>query len=564
MAFKRLSRIPRYEHLPRLGCFSRRWIGWAALVLNFWAGVAAAQGPSLSPATPEAVSPVGNAQPGQVLPLEPLAPPMPQMAPAERQLVADVRITGNAVTKDYQIQKHIQTRQDREFDPELVQADVRRLLSTGLFRDVRTYTKQSPAGVIVTYEVLERPRVRYVRHLGNRGMSEKKLNKEHGIKVGDPINVYTTDEGRRKIEELYHRGGYPNAHVSILEGDKQGDKGVVYLINEGQIERISKVEFEGNTIASDERLKTQIESKPGVLWYFFGGKVDREKIDADVEKLTAYYRSLGYFRARIGRELVFDDSGKWLTLKFVIDEGPRYVVRNVSLEGNTKFASEPLLGFLQMKSGAYFDQADMNKDINTLIDLYGSQGYVFADVQADPRFLEEPGQLDLIYRVREGQVFTVGDVNVKIAGEFPHTRDTVVLNRLDLRPGDIIDSRKMRDAERRLKASQLFNTNPQEGEVPRVTVRPPDLDAISQMAVRGQTPDTPLVPQSNPYLATGAQPTAYRAEASPVVAPPTPQLPPGATPPPAMNAPSVYSWNGPVQTAVPAPPAPQYAPATYR
>lgn len=520
----------------------------AAVLALVETNVASAQGPSLAPAVPpQAAAPV---QPGEVLPLEPLAPPTPQ--PTTRQIVAEVRVTGNTVTKDYQIQQHIHTRRDREFDPETVQADVRRLVSTGLFRDVRTYTRETPAGMVVTYELFERPRVQYVRHLGNRAMSEKKLSKEHGIRVGDAINAYTTEEGRRKIQELYHRGGLPNTEVTVLEGDKVGDKGVVYLIDEGQIERVAKVEFEGNTIVSDERLKTQIESKPGFLWYFFGGKVDRQKIDADIEKLTAYYRSLGYFRARIGRELAFDDSGKWLTLKFVIDEGPRYVIRSVSIEGNTKFASEPLVEFLEMKAGAYFDQADMNKDINTLIDLYGSQGHVFADVQADPRFLEEPGQLDLVYRIKEGDVFTVGDVNVKIAGEFPHTRDTVVLNRLDLRPGDIIDARKMRDAERRLRASQLFNTNPQEGEMPQVAVRPPDLNAIGNLAVRGQSPDV-SEPRPAPAIQTRPLPPAYAAP-----------MPPPA-PAPARNTPStIYSWDGPAQPAAAMPQSAVPAPGAYR
>ena len=564
MAYQRLSRSPRYENSMIAFPVTRQSLGLlvaaAALSIGLGTVQVRAQGPTLAPATPGPVAP--SPQPGSPIPLEPLASPTPP--PATRQLVAEVRITGNAVTKDYQIQQHVQTRQDREFDPELVQADVRRLVSTGLFRDVRTYTRQAAGGVIVTYEVLERPRVQYVRHLGNRGMSEKKLNKEHGIKVGDAINAYTTEEGRRKIEDLYQRGGYPNAHISIMEGDKQGDKGVVYLINEGQIERVAKVEFEGNTIASDDRLETQIESKPGIFWYFLRGKVDRQKIDSDVEKLTAYYRSLGYFRARIGRELVFDDSGKWLTLKFVIDEGPRYVVRNVSMEGNTKFASEPLIGFLQMKSGAYFDQADMNKDINTLIDLYGSQGHVFADVQADPRFLEEPGQLDLIYRVKEGQVFTVGDVNVNIAGEFPHTRDSVVLNRLDLRPGDIIDARKMRDAERRLKASQLFNTNPQEGELPRVAVRPPDLDSIGKMAVRGQSPEEAVAPAAKPYATVALQPTAYRPTAPPAAAaaPPSPMPPPPQQAAPSPS--SLYSWDGPTQVPSSAPATSVYEPGMYR
>jgi outer membrane protein insertion porin family len=427
------------------------------------------------------------------------APALPGGPPAmaQRQLVVDVVVNGNQATKDYEVQKHIQTRKDREFDAETLQGDVRRLITSGLFREVKPEAKQVPGGVLVTFNVVERPRIGKIKYLGNRGISDKKLGKEIGVKEGEPLNSYSAEESRRKIEELYHREGYPKATVTLMEGDKPGDKDLVFLINEGQLERIEWVTFEGNTIATDTRLKTQIQSKPGFFWYFFRGKVDREKIDQDVEKLTAYYRALGFFRARISRELEFDESGKWLTLKFIIDEGPRYTIRNVSVEGNKKFAAGPLLEFLELKSGEYFNQAEMNRDLNTLTDVYGSQGHVFADVQADPRFLEEPGQLDLVYRIKEGDVFRVGEVNVHIAGEFPHTKQTVVLNRLSLHPGDIIDSRKLRDSERRLKLSQLFEVNPAEGDPPKIVVRPPDLTKIGTLSaapppaatVRGQEPE---------------------------------------------------------------------------
>jgi outer membrane protein insertion porin family len=365
---------------------------------------------------------------------------------------------------------------------------------------VRTYTKPAPNGLIVIYEVFERPRIKYIKHIGNRGVPEKKLSKEHALKVGDPLNAYNAEEGRRKIEELYHKQGFPKAQVTIMEGDQPTDKGLVYFINEGNLERIETVGFRGNTVASDSRLKTQIESKPGWFYYFFGGKVDRAKLDADVEKLTSYYRRLGYFRARVAREIELDESGKWITLTFVIDEGPRYVVRSVKIEGAQKFPEEPLLGFMDIKPGQYFHQDKMNKDINTLTDLYGSKGYVFADVQADPRFLEEPGQLDLVYRVKEGEVFYIGDINVHVGGEYPHTRDAVVLVRSGLMPGDLADMRKIRDWERRLKSSQLFETNPQQGDAPRVALGTPSIGAASTIAkgnppsssqptIRGQSPE---------------------------------------------------------------------------
>jgi outer membrane protein insertion porin family len=467
--------------------------GWLAGAAVYCAGLAAlAQVPIDRPATLPASMP--------------LAAPTGEAPLGPGQLVVDVLIRGEHTTKDYEIQKFIHTRKDREFDSDILQGDVRRLVTSGLFKDVKTFVEQADGGVVVVFEVFERPRIREIKFLGNRGYSDKKLTKEIGLKKGDPLNSYAAEESRRKIEELYRSGGYPKATVAIFEGDRPGDKDLIFLVNEGYLERVSKVTFEGNTISPDGVLKTKIQSKPGWFWYFFRGKVDRSKIDADVQALTAYYRALGYFRARISRTLDYDASGKWLALKFIIDEGPRYKVRNVSIEGGTKFASQPLLKFLELKEGEYFNQGESNKDQTTLIDLYGSQGHVFADVQADLRFLEEPGQLDVAYRIKEGDVFKVSEINVKIAGDFPHTKQTVVLNRVSLRPGDIIDTREVRNSERRLLASTIFAGSQKDGDPPRIVIRPPDMSSLGGLAaaspqpetVRGQEPEVGTAPFGPP------------------------------------------------------------------
>lgn len=477
--------------------------------------------------------------PNQAGPAAPYGSPAPATS---GQLVVDVIIDGNQATKDYEIQKHIHTRKDREFDPDLLQSDVRRLITSNLFRDVKTYTEQAPGGVIVRFKVFERPRIGEIKFLGNRGFSDKKLLKEIGVKKYDPLNSYAAEESRRKIEDLYHGGGYPKATVSIFEGDKVGDKDLIFLINEGHLERISSVTFEGNTISPDGVLKTRIQSKPGYFYYLFGGKVDRNKIDADVQTLTAYYRALGYFRARISRTLDYDEEGKWLALKFIIDEGPRYTVRNVTIEGGSKFATEPLLKFLELKSGEYFNQAEENKDVSTLIDLYGSQGHVFADIQPELRYLEEPGMLDVAYKIKEGEVFSVSEVNVHIAGEFPHTKQTVVLARLSPKPGDIIDTREVRNSERRLKASQLFAGTQNDGEPPRIVVRPPDLNSMS--AIRGQDPESDRTAYKPPSQTHFAAPNAGVPAAPPIQ--PQPQTV-------QTLKPCIYSWEG----RLPAPALPQ-------
>ena len=84
----------------------------------------------------------------------------------------------------------------------------------------------------------------------------------------------------------------------------------------------------------------------------------------------------------------------------------------------------------------------MEKDVTFLQNRYGSVGYIFAAVEADPRFDEEPGQLDLVYQIQEGDRYRVGRIDVRIAGDNPRTRRHTVLNRVSIYPGDIADLRE--------------------------------------------------------------------------------------------------------------------------
>ena len=146
----------------------------------------------------------------------------------------------------------------------------------------------------------------------------------------------------------YEEKGYPKTEVSIIEGDEFSDREVVFLIHEDELQRIGWVRFEGNEIASDGRLKSFIKMKPGILWYF-GGKVNRRELEQDMLRLESYYRSLGFFNARVGRELVESNDGRWLSIRYIINEGPRYRVRNVSFIGNERYSSGDLDTVVKLK-----------------------------------------------------------------------------------------------------------------------------------------------------------------------------------------------------------------------
>ena len=410
---------------------------------------------------------------------------------APQGIVLGVTVEGNDAVKESRIFAELRTRVDRKFDPEVAKADVRRLYKTGLFRNIKTLTRSAPGGVYVVFKVFEQPTVRYLKYIGNRYYKDKKLDKETGLKIGDAQSRFNVEDGRRRLEEYYRSKGFVKATVTILEGINPGDRGVIYVVNEGPLVRVGRIEFVGNDpdLVRDGRLKSLISTKTPILGYFIRGQLDRSKIDEDTERLTGYYRSLGYFRARVDRELSFDDSGNWATLRFIIDEGQRFRIRSVAIQGNERFTRESLQDQLKLSTGDYFNLSTMNRDVGTLRDLYGGRGYVYADIKADPRFLEEPGQLDLIYKIEEGAQYRVGQINVNIAGEFPHTRESVILKRLSLYPGEIIDIREVRSSERRLKSSQLFVNDPSQGRPPAINVKPREFDVTAD-GVAANPPQT--------------------------------------------------------------------------
>ena len=428
-------------------------------------------------------------------------------------VVLDFQIRGNTSVPTHHLLRNIRTRPGRYFDRDLLQQDVNELWKMKeVQRVIGPYVNQTAEGVIISVEIVERQLLQSVEFIGNRAITDRALYKETNLSDGQPLDLHEIKMVKHRIEEFYQDKGFPNTQVEILQGNQLADNAAVFLIHEDEQQRIKKVEFDGNTIATDARLTSLIESKPTIL-RVYRGLVKRQEIEQDVLRLTNYYRQLGFFNARIGREIVPDESGRFVTLRFVIDEGPRYKIRNVSFVGNSVFNHDQLsqmvelrpsnavqrtlggvnipgvLGESQTADGSLvmpeFNSGKMNQDLVALRDLYGANGYVFSNVEVQTRFLEEPGMLDLVYKIKEGEQYRVRNINVHIEGSSGTTRREVALNRISLQPGDIIDLREIRSSERKLGRSEVFSTGQGDGAAPRIAVVPDEVRDLQRSSGAG-------------------------------------------------------------------------------
>jgi outer membrane protein insertion porin family len=404
-------------------------------------------------------------------------------------VVRAVRIIGNKQIETERILQLLQTRQDGFYDEITVLEDVRRLIEFRAFQNVsKTVEADDQGGVVVTFTVEELPLISNVVFHGNKAINDRELRNRAGIAKEDALNPTAIESSRRRLLDYYREEGFSQATIEPVvgfEGNAQAGlsadpNAVVFRINEGQKERIWNIKFVGNKIVSASRLEKVIGSKDPMfeVGYYIRNEANIRKIDDDVQVLTKYYRNLGYLTAQVDRVLDYDASGKWLSITFLIDEGPRYSVNEIRFVGNQFIDESSLRARLNLLEGQPFNQSLMNVDVSDITYAYGSLGFIYSEVTPELRWITAENQVDLVYKIEEGDRWKVGQIYVEIDGEPNLMRETTMLNYLDLVEGQYIDRRALEMNRNRLLRSELLETNPTIADPPDLRVVPRDDDGF--------------------------------------------------------------------------------------
>lgn len=390
--------------------------------------------------------------------------------------IVGVLIEGRETILEHAITRQLKVKAGRVVTPQEVQDDVAALMRTHWFSSVRPIYRRTDAGLVLVYEVRERPIIRKVQFLGNDKIKTAELEAHTGLRVNQPFDVAINKEAVARIRSLYKEKGFRYAEVTLSKGGHPEDRDVVITISEGNKTRVRWTSFDGNEFVTDAILRTKLATKYGIGWVSkgiaFGGVYDPEIVENDVITLTQYFNNLGYFDAQVTHREVFTDDQKAVDVIFTVKEGPRYQVRDIKLVGYDVLSREQLLGRPKLKAGDYFNYRFMQLDVNGMKDQYDGLGRLFAEVRPTPIFLDEPGKIDLEYRINEDKPYLVGDIKVNFRGDMPHTREDVILNSVSrlIKPGQLADGKKIDLARRRVLSSQLWD----QSDPPSFEINPVD------------------------------------------------------------------------------------------
>jgi outer membrane protein assembly complex protein YaeT len=393
---------------------------------------------------------------------------------AGKVLVDDVIPQGNRLVPPQKIIGLIKTRPGTEYSAEVVQEDVRRLWETRLFANIRVQTQQAGNNKIKVYFIVaEYPStIQEIVYQGAKHLKPDELETITGLHKGAPLNPIANQMARQSILRRYNEMGRLFAGVELVEGDKPGDNRVVFNITEGRVVKVSGIDFTGNTFVTGARLNTQIDSSRQIL-SVIGGNYDPMKADHDVARLEEYYKRYGFRDVRVSRELHWEPDNYHVRLVFHIDEGPRYRVSLVQVDGNKILNSDQLLAPAKLHSGEYYSKDKVEADEAIIQAMYGYQGHGVA--VHEQVFSSGPAQVAVHYEVQERPPARVGEI--KIIGD-EVTKENVIRRQIPLLPGQTLTYPDLKLAEKNLARLNIFKVDPATGIRPTVSVLDPDSDCI--------------------------------------------------------------------------------------
>ena len=208
-----------------------------------------------------------------------------------------ITVNGNRHIGADMIRSYFHPAPGGRLDADALDAALKRLYATGLFKDV----KISRDGDRVVVTVVENPTIGVLAFEGNKKIKDDDLKKAMQSKDKRPAVARIRARRRRCASSmLYRQHGYYDVHVVPKTIDaKNGDSSrvnLVFEIKEGDKLAVRQIAFVGNTAFSATKLKAVV--KTGVtnpLSFILDNDIyDADRIENDRDLIRRFYLAHGY------------------------------------------------------------------------------------------------------------------------------------------------------------------------------------------------------------------------------------------------------------------------------
>ena len=341
-------------------------------------------------------------------------------------VIEDIRVEGLQRTDPGTVFAALPFRIGDTYTDDKGSAALRSLFGTGLFKDVRLEIDGRVAVIIVD----ERSIIASVSFVGLKEFDQEPLTKslrDAGIGEGLPFDRALIDRAEQEIKRQYlSRSLYGAEVVTTVTPLERNRVNVTFTMTEGEAARIAEIRLVGVTVFTESELLSLFElTKSGwFTWYSKSDRYSRSKLNADLEKLRAYYVNRGYLEFAIeSTQVTISPDKQTISVAISVREGQPYTVTAVRLEGNYLGKEDEFRTFVQQRPGQPYSGDAVAETTRRFQDLFGLYGYAFARIEPRPQIDRATGQVELVFAAAPQRRVYVR--RIEVAGN-TRTRDEVV------------------------------------------------------------------------------------------------------------------------------------------
>jgi outer membrane protein assembly factor BamA len=150
----------------------------------------------------------------------------------------------------------------------------------------------------------------------------------------------------------------------------------------------------------------------------------REFVNSFVERaLLPIYHERGYLKvacappepkvAKSSEARSDSSQATFVDVIFQVAPGMQYKLSGLEWSGNKEFPSETLQQLVHAKTGQPANTVQLEDDLKSVRELYGSRGYILSSVKVEAQFDDAAGSVALRLAVDEGSVYRMGELEFR-------------------------------------------------------------------------------------------------------------------------------------------------------
>jgi len=226
---------------------------------------------------------------------------------------------------------------------------------------------------------------------------------------GVGVDEETMQEGQQALISYYQGKGYFDVKVTSELNGNEKLRTVVYHITKEKKHSVTSVRLTGEKQLKADDLTPHIAVQK--KHFLSHGQFSDQLVRASVKNLKAVYEAQGFSGMEVTSSVV--NHGGDIQVAFHVTEGPRDVVRSLSIEGANTFPEAQFAPHgLKVGAGRPYSQASVQDDRAGIMANYFKAGYLTASFRetASQESKNDPHHINVVYHIYEGPRVFTGDV----------------------------------------------------------------------------------------------------------------------------------------------------------